>query len=89
MRISIEVGEHKEGITALFIDFLAIYYNENELVSKKEGFAKKIKLCKSNFEKMQFHYEIQAIDRALELKRTDYAYLESNDISEIIGSYLK
>ena len=25
LRISIEVGEHKEGITALFIDFLALY----------------------------------------------------------------
>jgi hypothetical protein len=31
LRISIEVGEQKEGITALFVDFLAIFYDEQEL----------------------------------------------------------
>jgi hypothetical protein len=31
LRISIEIGEHQEGITALFVDFLALFYDEHEL----------------------------------------------------------
>jgi len=38
LRISIEVGEHEEGITALFIDFLALFYDEHELWPKKNRF---------------------------------------------------
>jgi DNA-binding MarR family transcriptional regulator len=37
LRISIEVGEHKEGITALFVDFLALFYSEDEPAETNEG----------------------------------------------------
>ncbi len=38
LRISIEIGEHKEGISALFIDFLALYYSFDELNTQRERF---------------------------------------------------
>lgn len=70
LRISIEVGEHKEGISALFIDFLALYYDENELTRKKIKFSGLLELCDDQGEKMQFLYEIQAIEKALSIKRS-------------------
>lgn len=72
LRISIEVGEHREGITSIFIDFLAIYYNENELSDRKSKFNNLLITCENFHEKLEFNYEIQAIDRALELKKTVY-----------------
>jgi DNA-binding MarR family transcriptional regulator len=42
LRISIEVGEHKEGITALFIDFLVLYYNLDELLIKLSSLSENI-----------------------------------------------
>ena len=38
LRISLAIGEHTEGITPLFIDFLANWYNINELENQKERF---------------------------------------------------
>jgi tetratricopeptide (TPR) repeat protein len=35
LRISIEIGEHREGLAALFIDFLALYYSHDELKNQK------------------------------------------------------
>ncbi|WP_395052074.1 hypothetical protein [Flavobacterium sp.] len=84
LRISIEVGEHREGITSLFIDFLAIYYNENELSDRKNKFHNLLSNCESHNERMDFNYEIQAIDRALELKKTIYKDLDV-DKSELIN----
>lgn len=69
LRISIEVGEHKEGITALFIDFLALYYDENELTNKRLKFADLLSHCENSMEKREFLYEIQAIEKALSLKK--------------------
>lgn len=77
LRISIEVGEHKEGITALFIDFLAVYYDENELEKKKLKFTDLIEKCDSNTEKKFFQYEIQAIEKALKQKTENSANNES------------
>jgi DNA-binding MarR family transcriptional regulator len=70
LRISIEVGEHKEGITALFIDFLALYYDDNELTTKKLKFIDLLEKCEST-EKRVFQYEIQAIDKALTQKKAN------------------
>ncbi|WP_091217652.1 hypothetical protein [Mucilaginibacter gossypiicola] len=86
LRISIEVGEHKEGITALFIDFLAIYYDENELTDKKLKFSDLLEKCESSIEKKEFQYEIQAIEKALSLKR--YETLENTFISSEILNIL-
>lgn len=82
LRISIEVGEHREGITSIFIDFLAIYYNENELSDRKNKFHNLLNDCDSHNERLEFNYEIQAIDRALELKKTVYKNIDKS-IQEI------
>ncbi len=71
LRISIEVGEHKEGITALFLDFLALYYEEDELKNKIGKVSDLLTLCEENSTKKEFLYEINAIKRALEIQRTD------------------
>ncbi|WP_158991689.1 hypothetical protein [Mucilaginibacter sp. L196] len=70
LRISIEVGEHKEGITALFVDFLAIYYDENELTNKILKFTDLLNNCQNLSEKKEFQYEILAIEKALKLKKS-------------------
>lgn len=80
LRISIEVGEHREGITSLFIDFLAIYYNENELVNRKTKFSDSLSACENLTEKIQLNYEIQAIDKALELKKTNHKNIENKQL---------
>lgn len=79
LRISIEVGEHREGITSLFIDFLAIYYNENELSDRKNKFNDLLSNCENHNERIEFNYEIQAIDRAIELKKTVYKNLDFDE----------
>lgn len=77
LRISIEVGEHREGISALFIDFLAIYYDNDDLEGRKRKFAELKLLCESELEKQNLDNEIYAIDKALELKESQYPYLNS------------
>lgn len=67
LRISIEVGEHKEGITVLFIDFLALYYNIDELVTRNSRFAELLNNCNTEEEK-NIKYEIEAINKALNIK---------------------
>lgn len=69
LRISIEVGEHKEGITALFIDFLAVYYNTDELVNRKSKFLNLLDYCNTDKEKIEIDYEIKAIDKAISVQK--------------------
>lgn len=68
LRISIEIGEHKEGISALFIDFLALYYNQTELKSQKTRFSQIYKKCIDPKEKLQYSFEISARERALKIQ---------------------
>lgn len=68
LRISIEVGEHKEGITALFIDFLALYYNAQELMDRVARMRKLFIECNNEKDKKNYDYEIQAIRKAIEQK---------------------
>ena len=68
LRISIEVGEHREGISAIFIDFLAIYYDNDDLEVRKRKFAELKLFCESELEKQNLDNEIYAIDKALRLK---------------------
>ncbi len=84
LRISIEVGEHKEGIIALFVDFLSLFYDVNELTTKKMKFTDLLQRCDSRSEKMDFQYEIQAIERAIELKGpNDLVFGTLLEISEL------
>ena len=68
LRISIEVGEHKEGITALFIDFLALYYNAQELLDRVTRISKMFAKSENTKDKQEFNYEILAIKKAIEIK---------------------
>lgn len=69
LRISIEIGEQKEGISALFIDFLALYYNQNELENQKNRFSEILKNVINPKEKKQYSLEIDARERALETQK--------------------
>lgn len=68
LRISIEIGEHREGISALFVDFLAIYYDENELNNQKRKFIEFVESCEDPFEKSKYRFEIEARERAMEIR---------------------
>lgn len=70
LRISIEIGEQKEGISALFIDFLALYYDQNELENQKTRFSNILKDCINPKEKKQYFFEVDARERALELQKS-------------------
>ena len=68
LRISIEIGEQKEGISALFIDFLALYYNNEELELQKIRLTNELASCSDPKEKQQYSFEIVAREKALELQ---------------------
>lgn len=69
LRLSIEIGEHKEGVNALFIDFLALYYENNELEAQKNRFSEMLSKCVIDADLQKYHYEIQARERALEIQK--------------------
>ncbi|WP_212005576.1 hypothetical protein [Chitinophaga sp. HK235] len=73
LRISIEVGEHREGITALFVDFLALYYDESELQNKISRFSDLLKDCGNTEQQREFQYEIIAIEKAIKKKHKSIA----------------
>lgn len=68
LRIAIEIGEQKQGITSLFIDFLAMYYSEQELTAQKNKFESLYLVETSLAAKQKYLYEIQARELAMELK---------------------
>ena len=85
LRISIEIGEQKEGISALFIDFLALYYNQNELENQKKRFSKILKDCISPKEKEQYFFEVDARDRALKIQKS----IENSENEKVYSEVLK
>lgn len=89
LRISIEVGEHKEGISALFIDFLAVIFSKEELILRKNYFDTKYEACKTNNEKMSLNFEIQAIEKAVELQNKEYTQIPEEKIIQLIELYLE
>ncbi|MCW1963042.1 hypothetical protein [Chryseobacterium viscerum] len=83
LRISIEVGEHKEGITSLFIDFLAHYYNIEELVKRNNKFTELLDSCNEK-EQKKLLYEIEAINKALDIKKE-----KATEISQLFMESIK
>lgn len=69
LRLSIEIGEHKEGVNALFIDFLALYYEKKELEAQKNRFSEMLLKCVNDDDLRKYQYEIDARERALELHK--------------------
>ncbi|WP_082377004.1 winged helix DNA-binding protein [Chryseobacterium indologenes] len=82
LRISIEVGEHKEGITSLFIDFLAYYYNIEELDKRSKRFSELLQHCDEKDQK-NILYELEAIDKALDIKQEKLEAI-FNELTELI-----
>jgi len=82
LRISIEVGEHKEGITSLFIDFLAYYYNIEELDKRSKKFNELLQHCNEKDQK-NILYEIEAIHKALNIKQEKLDAI-FNELAELI-----
>jgi tetratricopeptide (TPR) repeat protein len=69
LRIAIEVGEQREGITTLFIDFLALYYSSDEIIAQKARF-ENMYLSESDPLKKQKHYwEMEAREQALRIQK--------------------
>lgn len=86
LRISIEIGEHREGISALFIDFLALYYSFDELATQKSRF-ENLYECETDPQlKEDLWHDVKAREKAIDLKirletnkKRSEAYLEMYD----------
>jgi len=65
LRIAIEIGEQREGITALFVDFMALYYSRNEIKSQKEQFEELYANETEPLKKQKLYCEVEARERAL------------------------
>ncbi|MER0440324.1 tetratricopeptide repeat protein [Emticicia sp. W12TSBA100-4] len=68
LRISIEIGEHREGISALFIDFLALYYSFDELATQKNRFENLWEYETNPQLKEDLWHDVKAREEAIDLK---------------------
>jgi tetratricopeptide (TPR) repeat protein len=68
LRIGIEIGEQKEGIVGLFVDFLALYYSMDELKNQKRLFEARFVFEDNPSVKQKFYYETEIRTRAIETK---------------------
>jgi tetratricopeptide (TPR) repeat protein len=68
LRISIEIGEHREGISALFIDFLALYYSFDELDAQKTRFWDRYENETDPQMKKDFWHDVNARLKAMDLQ---------------------
>jgi tetratricopeptide (TPR) repeat protein len=76
LRISIEIGEHREGISSLFIDFLALYYSYEELMTQKERFQSLHTLETDPLRKRDLYFDLKAREDAI-IRKQEY---ESNRV---------
>lgn len=68
LRIAIEIGEQREGITSLFIDFLALCYSHDEIKSQMIRFEELYLSEAEPLKKQKLGWEVEARDRALKLQ---------------------
>jgi Cdc6-like AAA superfamily ATPase len=69
LRISIEIGEHREGISSLFIDFLALYYSYEELKIQKDRFQNLHSLETDPLRKRELYFDLKAREDAIVRKK--------------------
>ena len=87
LRISIEIGEHKEGISALFIDFLALYYSFDELSAQKSRFHK-LYINETNPQlKADFKHDWEARLKAIDIKTQNEGKKWSPALSSMMEKY--
>ena len=68
LRIAIEIGEQREGITSLFIDFLALYYSHDEIKDQKSRFESMYLSEVEPLQKQKLYWEVEARERALKVQ---------------------
>jgi tetratricopeptide (TPR) repeat protein len=68
LRIAIEIGEQRGGITALFIDFLALYYSHDEIKGQKARFESLYISEVEPLKKQKLYWEVEAREKALKLQ---------------------
>lgn len=71
LRISIEIGEHREGISSLFIDFLALYYSYEELMTQKDRFENLHTLETDPLRKRDLYFDLKARKDAI-IRKQEY-----------------
>lgn len=86
LRISIEIGEHKEGITSLFIDFLALYYSLDELRAQKNTYFNLLGTIVDKEKLRQLQYEFEA--RIVAIKKKQKLNVEKSKNDQIIFKLL-
>jgi tetratricopeptide (TPR) repeat protein len=83
LSISLAIGEHTQGITPLFIDFLANWYNINDLENQKDRFWQ-LHLSESNEKlKQDYLFDYEARVKAIDLK----AKISSKALEEMMQAY--
>jgi tetratricopeptide (TPR) repeat protein len=88
LRISIEIGEHREGLAALFIDFLALYYSHDELKNQKNRIARLYECENDPRTKQDLWYDMVARDKAIALKESVEANKKvSKAFKELLNKY--
>ncbi|WP_460969763.1 tetratricopeptide repeat protein [Spirosoma migulaei] len=68
LRIAIQIGEHREGVAALFIDFLARCYSHEEIKNQKFHFENLYLTEVEPLKKQKLYLEVEARDRAMKLQ---------------------
>jgi DNA-binding MarR family transcriptional regulator len=71
LRISIEIGEHREGISSLFIDFLALYYSYEELITQKDRFENLHFFETDPLRKRELYFDLKAREDAI-IRKQEY-----------------
>lgn len=94
LRIAIEIGEQREGVTALFIDFLALYYSHEEIKSQKNRFEGLYQTEVEPLKKQKLYYEIEARERALKVQEElgigqENRLTKAQELIELGNTYLK
>ncbi len=97
LRVAIEIGEQREGIAGLFIDFLALYYSHDEIKSQKSRFENLYLSVAEPLQKQKLYYEMEARDRALKLQnellidqmKLIEEYVEQNNYEQVIRALQK
>ncbi|MFD2570085.1 tetratricopeptide repeat protein [Spirosoma soli] len=92
LRIAIEIGEQREGITSLFIDFLALYYSHDEIKNQKARFEDLYQNEVEPSKKQKLYWEVEAREKALRLQmelgvRAETSYPEIKELIELGNIY--
>ncbi len=87
-RIAIEIGEQREGIAALFVNFMALWYSYDEIKSQKQRFEGFYDSETEPLIRGKLLWEMDARERALDLKK-ESGYRYSGDLLQLMMNQLE